>query len=362
MLKYMLIMIFLLQGLVFSDEYCEAVTAFEADDLIKSKELADPLAFKGNVKAQNLLGLINFDLGNHTAAQKWLQNAGVKKYEKSSYNLGIYYYLQGNEKKALEWMLKAQSLRQAKSALGFLYINKNLAKSKQYFALAAKEGSSFAKSHLCALLVNHQSASDNKYVDLCKEDIRTDLYITGKFYTSPKKYGSVNTAIYYLKLAADEGDVKGMNLLGEMLYKRGGPSDESNALLYFQKASSLGNIDAKVNAAWIYYTGTKWTKKPKLGYEMLQSALVQGSAKAEFYMGILYTRGLTFSYDTVGYNPSKGMTLIRASASKNDPQAMQYLINNGASEKEANTYEKKLKRYYKALDKQRELGFLHDGC
>lgn len=358
----MFTMTLLLQSFVFSDVYCEAYTAFESNDFIKSKQIADPLAFKGNVKAQNLLGLINLELGNNAAAQKWLQNSGMKKYDKAAYNLGIYYYLLGNETKSIQWMQKAETLREAKSALGFLYINKNIAKAKEYFWLAAQEGSSFSKSHLCALLVNNQHASDNKYIGLCQGNVRNDLYLTGKFYTSPKKYGSTDKAIYYLKIAADDGDVKAMNLLGEMLYKRRGASDEVNALSYFQKAASLGNVDAKVNAAWIYYTGVRWTKKPKLGYEMLQSAIKQGSPKAEFYLGILYTRGATFSYDTVARNSAKGLELIRSSASQNDPEAMQYLIDNGLSQEESHTYEKQLKSYHRQLDKQSNLHFLYDGC
>lgn len=362
MLKYLFTMMLLLQSLVFSDEYCEALSAFEKGDFFKSKKIADSLAFKGDVKAQNILGLINLELGNNSAAQKWLENAGMKKYDKSAYNLAIFYYQLGNERKALQWMQKAQSLRQAKSALGFLYINKNITKAKEYFAQAGNEGSSFAKSHLCALLVHNQHASDNKYVGLCQGNIRNYLYLTGKFYTSTKKYGSIDKAIYYLKLAADDGDVKAMNLLGETLYKRRGPSDEVNALSYFKKAASFGNVRAKVNAAWIYYTGVRWTKKPKLGYEILQSAMEDGSVKAKFYMGVLYARGSTFSYARVPYNPAKGLELIKSAAAQNDPEAMQYLINNGLSEEELSSYQKQLKAYHRQIDKQASLGFLYDGC
>jgi len=362
MFRVLLIMALILQSLVFSDEYCKAYTAFESNDLHNAKRLADPLAFKGDLKAQNILGLINLRLGNNSAAQKWLQGAGTKKYEKAAYNLGIYYYALGNEKKALQWMNNASSLTQAKSALGFLYINKDLNKAKEYFSLAADKGSSFAKSHLCALLVNNQDASDNKYVSLCKGSIRTDLYLTGKFYTSAKKYGSVEKAIYYLKLAADDGDVESMNLLGEMLYKRQGPSDEANALIYFNKAASLGNVDAKVNAAWIYYTGTKWTKKPKLGYEMLHKAMMAGDAKAKYYMGVLHMRGKVFSHDTVSKDTVKGLELIREAANENEPEAMQYLINNNLSANELKQYQEQLNSYHRSLEKQQNLRFLYDGC
>ena len=362
MLKSMFMMVILFQSLVFSDVYCEAFTSFEEGALSQAKGVADPLAFKGDTKAQNLLGLISLKQGNNTAAQKWLQNAGMKKYDKASYNLGLYYYQLGNGRKALEWMNKAQKLKEAKFALGFLYINKDLAKAKKYFALASNQGSSFAKSHLCALLVNNQKSSDNEYVNLCQGDIGKDLYLTGKFYASPKKYGSVDKAIYYLKLSADNGNVKAMNLLGEMLYKRRGPSDEASALTYFQKAASFGSIDAKVNAAWIYYTGTKWTKKPKLGYEMLQKAVRAGDAKARFYMGVLFMKGASFSYDTVAKNPVKGLELIKTAAEQNDPDAMQYLINNNLSAQELEMYQKKLKAYHTEVNRQGNLRFLYDGC
>jgi|GEM_PF-7094269 len=362
MFKYLLIMIAMLQSLVFSDVYCEAYTAFDAGELAKAKELADPLAFKGDVKAQNLLGLINLKLGNNSAAKKWFQNAGMKKYDKASYNLAIFYYELGNEREALKWMNKAKPLTQAKAALGFLYINTNLSKAKEYFALAAKEGSAFARSHLCVLLVNKQEALDNKYVSLCQGNVLNDLYLIGKFYTSPKKYGSVNKAIYYLELAADKGDVKAMNLLGEMLYKRRGPSDEANALKYFEEAASLGNVDAKVNAAWIYYTGVKWTRNPEKGHQILTKAVNRGNAKAKYYMGLLYSRVQTIGPDNIQQDRVKGLAYIKAAAAQNDEEAIKYMIQNGASADELQSYKKQLKKHEIEEEKARALHFLYDAC
>ena len=354
--------ILLIQGMVFADEYCEAFMAFEDNKLELAKEKLDPLAFKGDSKAQNLLGLVNFELKNNSAAQKWLQNAATKGDVKAAYNLGVYFYVLGDTAKSLRWMHEAESMTQGKLALGFLYTMSDRKRAKEYFSLAANEGNSFAKSHLCALLANNQTAQDNKYVPMCQRDVVNDLYVTGKFYTSPKKFGSVEKAIYYLKPAADQDHAQAMNLLGEMYYQRRGPSDEQKALEYFERAAAKGNVDAKVNAAWIYYTGTRWTRKPKLGLEMLTRATVKGDAKAQYYMGLLYTRAQTIGPDSIKRDPVKGLEYIRASAAQDDPEAMQYLIKNSAAGEELNRYKQQLKRYYKEKEKLSALNFLHEGC
>jgi len=362
MKKYSLILVLLLQSVLFSDEYCAALSAFEADNLLLAKETIDPLAFKGDSKSQNLLGLINLEMGNNRAGQKWLQSAAMKDNARAAYNLGVYFYSLGNNHKAEEWVHKGESLTQSKLALGFLYTMKDMRKSKEYFALAAKEGSAFASSHLCAILAMHQTPADNQYVNLCQGNVVNDLYETGKFYTSEKQYGSVNKAIYYLQPAADKGHVKAMNLLGEMLYKRRGPSDEANALKYFQKAADLGNVDAKVNAAWIYYTGVRWTRKPELGFQMLTRAVNRGNARAKFYMGVLYTRPQTVGPDSVTRNVPKGLDLIKEAARQNDKKAMQYMIKNGASQSELQSYQKQLRKYHKQETQARALHFLYEGC
>ena len=362
MIKRALIIILLIQGLAFADEYCEAFNAFETGNLELAKQKLDPLAFKGDSKAQNLLGLVYLESSNNAAAQKWLQNSATKDYPRASYNLGVYYYSLGNSVKAQQWMHKAETLTEGKLALGFLYTMSDQEKAKEYFFQASNEGSAFAKSHLCALLTKSQTAKDNQYVSLCQSNVVNDLYITGKFYTSTKKYGSVDKAIYYLQPAADQGNAKAMNLLGEMLYKRRGPSDEENALKYFQKAANLGNVEAKVNAAWIYYTGSRWTRKPELGLQMLTKAVKRGDARATYYMGILYTRAQTIGPDSVKRDVQKGLAYIKEAAQKHNPEAMQYMIKNGASSSEVEAYTKQLRNYHKREDKARALHFLHEGC
>jgi len=362
MKKHILTMILLFQGLVFADQYCKAYQAYQENDFVLARQELDPLAFNGDVQAQNLLGLLNLEDEKNSAGQKWLQSSAMKGYDKAAYNLGVYFYALGQNNKAEQWMHKAESLTQAKTALGFLYTTKDMTKAKSYFAQAAKAGSSFAKSHLCALLATNQTPADNAYAALCPGDVSEDLYLTGKFYTSPKQYGSLDKAIYYLSVAADNGNVKAMNLLGEALYKRHGSSDEEKALQYFVKASALDNINAKVNAAWIYYVGQKWTRKPKKGFVELNEAYQLGNAKAQFYMGILKIRGFTFSYETVNQDVAGGIADIKKSAAQNDPEALAYLIKNYPNMPEIKAYQQQLKRYYKNEAKNRALQFLYDEC
>jgi len=362
MKRYLLSMVLLAQSFVFADEYCKALHAYKADDFARSRQSLDPLAFRADTRAQNLLGLLNLEEKKNSAGQKWLQNAAVKGDSKAAYNLGVYYYALGQIRQAEKWMHKAEKLTQAKAALGFLYTMKDMSKAKSYFSLAAQEGNAFAKSHLCAIVASRQTAADNQYRGLCRGDVSEDFYVTGRFYISPKQYGSLEKAIYYLNFAAQKGHVRAMNLLGEMLYKRRGPSDEEKALEYFRRASSLGNIDAKVNAAWIYYVGKRWTRKPKQGFIQLNEAYQKGHAKAQFYMGMLKIRGFAFSYETVKKDIAGGIFDIKRAAAKNDPEALQYLIRNHPGLPEIEAYQKALRLHYKDEEQSRALNFLYDEC
>lgn len=359
MRNYIFGLLLLIQSVLQADEYCQAFQAFEADDFIVAREKLDPLAFKGDTKAQNLLGLVNLQQEKNSAAQKWLQNAAMKGEAKAAYNLGVYYYALGQNAQAERWMHKAEALTEAKLALGFLYTQKNMTKAKAYFYLAANEGNAFAVSHLCAIVLHERTSADEKYLSHCQGNGVEASYVTGKFYTSPKKYGSTEKAIYYLQYAADQGNVKAMNLLGEMLAKRNGPMDQDNAMQYFLKAADRGNVDAKVNAAWFYYTGLRWTRDPKKGFTMLERALKHNHPKAQLYMGILSLKGLSFSGDTVKQDVAKGWKYIKASAGQGDSEAMEYLIKNGV---EVQKYQEQLRRYYREQEKAKALHFLHDGC
>ncbi len=360
MMRWLLILV--ISTVLMADEYCTAYQAYENDNLIEAKKELDKIAFKGNTKAQNLLGLVNLNNGDTSAAQKWFQNAAVKDDLKAAYNLGIYYYNRGQISQTEKWMRKAKDLPQAKTALGILYAASDAKKAKAYFYIPAMEGSKLAKAHLCALPNLEKDENREKYDALCQGYALQASLITGKFYNSPKKYGSNEKSLYYLKYAVDQGNAEAMNIYGTILYKRRGQSDEENALNLFTRAAALGNVDAKVNAAWIYYVGSRWTRKPELGLQELNSALAQNNAKAKLYMGILYLRGYDFSSGTVAKNVNKGWELIRASAAQDDPQAMEYLIKNGVRGKELQEYQDQLDTHYRNEDKARDLHFLYDGC
>jgi len=357
-----MILFLLLPNFLNADAYCEAFKVYKSGDTMLAREGLDPLAFKGDLRAQNLLGLVYLEEKNNSAAQKWLQNAAVKGDVKAAYNLGVYYYALGQKAQAEKWMHKAESLSEAKLALGILYSLNNESKAKAYFYLAAQDGNAFARSHLCAMLTMNRTKSDAKYADQCQGDGAEASFLTGKFYTSTKKYGSTDKAIYYLEYSADKGNAKAMNLLGEMLLKRNGPMDQDRALQYFLKAAEQGDIDAKVNAAWLYYTGLRWTRDPKKGIEILNKALKHKHPKAQFYMGVLCMKGMAFSGDTVQKNTTKGLEYIKASAMRNDPEALEYLIGYYRNGSEAELYRQQLRRYESAGQKSKALHFLKDEC
>jgi TPR repeat protein len=343
-------------------EYCNAFLSYEKDNFAKAKKELDPLAFKDNVKAQNLLGLVNIHLNQSFAAQKWFQNAAVKGDLKAAYNLGIYYYNKGNIEQTEKWMRVAEGLNEAKFALGVLFAGTYPQKAKAFFYIPAMQGNTYAKAHLCAMPVINGDKNNDKYKQLCGGFKVQASLITGKFYDTTKRYGSISKALYYLKYAADQGNVEAINRYGTLLYKRRGPTDEEIALSYFLKASALGDVDAQVNAAWIYYVGQKWTRKPGLGFQELTAALKQNNEKAKLYMGILMIKGSTFSFGTVQQNVNQGFEYIREAAAQNDVEAIQYMIDNGARGEELQRYQEQLSKYYRDENRKKALHFLVDGC
>jgi TPR repeat protein len=359
-MKWLMILMF--STLLMADQYCDAFVAYMKKDFQQAKKILDPLAFKGNPKAQNLLALVNSSMDNDAASQKWFRSAAAKGDLKAAYNLGVYYYHQNQIANARKWMLKAEKLNVAKGALGFLYVNENLPKSKEYFYEASLAGDSFARSHLCALLLKKTTKKDEKYQSVCVDKELQSSYETGRFYASPKKYGSVQKAIYYLEYAAQHKDAKAMNLMGELLMKRNGPMDQDRALQYFLKASDQGNIDAKVNAAWLYYTGVRWTREPFLGKKMIEEALAQKNAKAQFYMGYLMLRGSGFSGGSVHKNVTKGREYIKSSAAQGEPKALRLLIKSTKDTQKKKEYQTQLKMHEKEEEKARAIHFLVDSC
>jgi TPR repeat protein len=363
MKNYVWVILFLLvPNLLSADAYCKAFKSYKLGNTIQARQELDPLAFKGDLRAQNLLGLVNLEEKNNSAAKKWFQSAAVKGDAKAAYNLGVYYYDLGQNSQAEKWMHKAESLNEAKLALGVLYTLKDESKAKAYFYLAAEEGNTFAASHLCAMLMKNRTKSDEKYAGYCQgNDVQASL-ITGAFYTSPKKYGSIDKAIYYLEDSAQKGNAEAMNLLGKTLLKRNGPMDQDRAMKYFLKAAEQGNIDAKVNAAWLYYTGQRWTRDPKKGIDILNKALKYNHPKAQFYMGLLCMKGMAFSGDTVQKDTAKGLLYIKASAMQNDPEALEYLIENYRNDPKNESYKKQLRSYDRDKEQGKALHFLSDEC
>ncbi len=79
-------------------------------------------------------------------------------------------------------------------------------------------------------------------------------------------------------------------------------------------------------------------------------------------MGILHIRGWEFSHQTVKTDVNVGYEFIKMAAKEGDTEAMQYMINNGASREEQKMYKKQLQACFKTEEKKRAMHFLYDGC
>ena len=86
-------------------------------------------------------------------------------------------------------------------------------------------------------------------------------------------------------------------------------------------------------------------------------------------MGVLSIKGMAFSGGTVKKDVPKGYGYIKASAARNDPEALEYLIQNGSSANlkyyriiDVERYKKQLRQYKRKEEKANAVHFLHDGC
>ena len=221
-------------------------------DYVKAAEGLKKAADQGSALAQyHLAVLYRQGVGvekNDVIAFSWFLCAAEQCYAVAQHEMGINYLngfgVEKNNITAARWFSKAadQNLPEAQFELGDLYLygfngfNKDPSKGIDLYIKAANQG--YAKAQ-CQLGWLYQHGTD------------MGINIT-------KDYAK---AVYWLRLAADQGDLGGQESLGAMYQKGHGvkQSDEA-AVIWYEKAAEQGSKSAQDKLSSAYKDGKGFKK------------------------------------------------------------------------------------------------------
>jgi len=111
-------------------------------------------------------------------------------------------------------------------------------------------------------------------------------YALGLFYSDSGFSGkNEKTAFNWMKLAAEQGHIQALMMLGSM-YKKGigvpgSEIDFEKSFLSFKKAAEEGDSDAMIELAWCYYNGRGVAFDHHKAFKLWEKAAKQGNNKAE---------------------------------------------------------------------------------
>jgi len=111
--------------------------------------------------------------------------------------------------------------------------------------------------------------------------------------------GDLEEAVYWYRLAAEQGVTEAQNNLGVM-YKdgQGVPENEKEAVRWFLQAAHLGNAMAQSNLGWMYQAGKGLRQNNDSACYWYKKAARQGHAAAQNNLGIFYRDGIGIACDT----------------------------------------------------------------
>jgi len=116
-----------------------------------------------------------------------------------------------------------------------------------------------------------------------------------KRYLDAKDYAN---ALPLLQKAAEAGDAKAMDDLGELYYSgRGAPKDYAQARQWYEKAAKVGNSDAMTNLGVLYHEGQGVAQDYAKAREWYQKAAEAGNAGGMALLGVLYQSGQGVAQD-----------------------------------------------------------------
>lgn len=146
--------------------------------------------------------------------------------------------------------------------------------------------------------------------------VHRELQFAGDYMAGRGVPKNVETAAYWYRKAADQGDPGAQNQLGYLyLTGLGVQADEVQAFKWFARAAGSGFEPAKLNVAVMYMHGQGVARDPALAFQMLQDLAAKRNPIAEDYLGIAYYTGTGVKIDH-----SLGEKWFDRAARQHDPE------------------------------------------
>jgi hypothetical protein len=122
------------------------------------------------------------------------------------------------------------------------------------------------------------------------------------FYGDNIVYPNLRIALFLTNQAANKGDAKAMELMGDAYWHSNFTQDTlivapqtgnalNIALEYYTNASNLGNYDAMAKAGKLFIIGPRNLRRINYGVELITRAANEGSTLAALMLGEMYING-----------------------------------------------------------------------
>lgn len=147
-------------------------------------------------------------------------------------------------------------------------------------------------------------------------------------------------AISWLEKAADDENIRAINTLGDVYLEQG---EFKNAVLYYEKAVTLGDLDGYCNLGYCYQEGLGVVLNSKKAYDLYKYAADHAHNRACRLLADCYIKGIY-----VEPNVAQALAWLTQAADNDDVIAMYYcgaILEKGADGVPADT--KKARQWYK---------------
>jgi serine/threonine protein kinase len=272
--------------------------------------------------------------------QLLIKNGNLNGY----YNIGFYYYEQGETKKAISWWQNGADKKSALSMYrlaGVLYENGELSQAKKWYqacveVAGANEGKSWCMNGLGKIYYQEKDMKESRRWYQMSADLgdQEGYYRVGMNYAGTKEWQKALDN--YLKILNPKLGPK--TLIAEAYSNLG---NQDQALVWYNKAAEDGSADALVNVGAIYYTKKdfpnaikSWRKASELGsgpasYKLARLYVDQGKTEeAEKFDKVGASQGeigsiffYAFSLQNKG-DFKNAKIWYQKGVDKNDPQSM----------------------------------------
>jgi serine/threonine protein kinase len=280
----------------------------EADVLKTCQDLIN----SGDLNGYYNIGFYYYEQGNAKEAISWWTKGADKKSALSMYRLAGVLYENGETSQAKKWYeacVNAATTDSGKSwcmnGLGKIYFQeKNLKESRRWYQLSADLGDPEGYYRVglnYGLAEEWQKALDN-YLKIKNPNLATKTLIAAAY----SGLGKDDQALFWYKKAADDGSADALVNMGVIYYVK---KDFDNAIQVWKKASALGSGTASYKLARLYSEQKNTEEAAK--YDKVGAA--QGEIGSIYFYGFYFQEKEDYKNAKIWYQ--KGVD-------RNDPTSM----------------------------------------